>query len=202
MKIIKLIAILLIFLIIFISIYLIHINFFFIDVIFYSAIFDTILASIITILILCFNDYFKIFLFFEKLQISIIFLLIGYSISISIPTVVDRSLSFYILEKIDQRDGGIKKSSFEEIFIKEYMAEHQLVKVRLTEQLKSGTIIIEDGCVKITNFGKKMVKFSKNIRKHFLAKKRLLLDKYTDELIDISKIDNIDKKIINSYKCN
>ena len=196
MKIIKLIYSLLLFFVILITIYIFHINFFYVDVIFYSAIFDGVLATIITSLVLWFKKYFKIFSFFEKIQIFIICLLIGYSFAISVPTVIDRSLSFYILEKIQERGGGIKKSSFQEIFSKEYMAEHQLVEVRLTEQVVSGTIIIENGCVKITKLGKTLSSISQYFRKHFLAKKRLLSGQYTDELIEITK-----NKRIESYKC-
>ena len=201
MKFIILIITLLIFFILLTSIYLFHINFFHVNVIFYSAIFDTILATLFTLLILHFVKHLNIFSFYEKFQISIICLLIGYSLSITIPTIIDRSLSFYILEKIEQRGGGIKQSSFEEIFVKEYISEYQLVNVRLTEQLMSGTIIIEDGCVKLTEFGKKLASFSQNFRKHFLAKKRLLSGEYTDKLVKLNKINSINNKTIESYKC-
>ena len=199
-KIIKFINSLLLFLLILITIYIVHINFFYVDVILYSAIFDSILAAIITSLILYFSGYFKIFSFFEKIQMFVIYLLIGYALAISVPTVIDRSLSFYILEKIQDRGGGIKKSKFKEIFSKEYLLEHQLIKVRLTEQLESGTIIIENDCVKITKLGKVMAFFSHYFRKHFLAKKRLLMGQYTNELIEISKFESVDEQI-ESYKC-
>ena len=130
----------------------------------------------------------------------VIYLLIGYALAISVPTVIDRSLSFYILEKIQDRGGGIKKSKFNEIFSKEYLLEHQLIKVRLTEQLESGTIIIENDCVKITKLGQAMAFFSHYFRKHFLAKKRLLMGQYTNELIEISKFKSVDEQI-DSYKC-
>lgn len=200
MKIIKFINSLLLFLLILITIYIIHVNFFNVDVILYSAIFDSLLAAITTSIILYFNKYFKIFSFFEKIQMFIIYLLIGYSFAISVPTVIDRSLSFYILEKIQNRGGGIKKSKFKEIFSKEYLLEHQLIKVRLTEQLESGTITIENDCVKITKLGQVMAFFSRYFRKHFLAKKRLLMGKYTNELIEISKFESEDVQI-DSYKC-
>lgn len=200
MKIIRFINSLLIFLLSLITIYIVHVNFFYVDVIFYSAIFDSILAAITTSLILNFFEYFKIFSFFEKLQMFVIYLLIGYALSISVPTVIDRSLSFYILEKIQDRGGGIKKSKFKEIFSKEYLLEYQLVKVRLTEQLESGTIIIENDCVKITKLGKVMAFFSRYFRKHFLAKKRLLMGQYTNELIEIPKFEPVNVQI-DSYKC-
>jgi len=79
---------------------------------------------------------FETFGLFEKFLINCIFLLVGYSIAISIPTVIDRSLSFYILEKINQRGGGIQLERFEEVFTREYVKEHRLEDVRITKQLE------------------------------------------------------------------
>jgi hypothetical protein len=76
---------------------------------------------------------------FERAQLLVIMLLAGYALAISVPTVIDRSLSFYILEKLQQRGGGIRYAAFEQVFTQEYLKEHRLVDVRLTEQLESGT---------------------------------------------------------------
>jgi hypothetical protein len=201
-KIKRLITSLFLFFVILIVIYITHINFFYVNVIFYSAILDGILAAITTTFLLKYNEYFKIFSFFEKVLIFIIYLLLGYSLAVSIPTIIDRSLSFYILEKIQEKGSSIKERKFEELFTKEYMIEHQLVKVRLTEQLESGTIVIENGCVKLTKLGETLASMSRNFRKHFLAKKRLLSGKYTNELTKISKFNSKDIKNKELYKCN
>jgi hypothetical protein len=201
-KIKRLITSLFLFFVILIVIYITHINFFYVNVIFYSAILDAILAAITTTLLLKYNKYFKIFSFFEKVLIFIICLLLGYSLAVSIPTIIDRSLSFYILEKIQEKGSSIKERKFEELFTREYMIEHQLVKVRLTEQLESGTIVIENGCVKLTKLGETLASMSRNFRKHFLAKKRLLSGKYTNELTKISKFNSRDIKNKELYKCN
>jgi len=169
------------FVIFYVITYLIHINFFQVDVVFYAAIVDGVIASFLMLIVLI---LLKVFKAFEKFLLICIFLLIGYSIAISVPTVIDRSLSFYILEKIQQRGGGIKLDSFEEVFTKEYVKEHRLVDVRLTEQIQSGTITIENGCVKITEKGKNITQFSRYFRIHFLPKKRLLMGQYSDDLTD------------------
>lgn len=188
MKIIKSLIGLFLYLLILIIIYIIHIKFFSVKVVLFSAILDVFIATIITFLIIFLSNFSKIFTTFEKLQMLIIYLLVGYSIALSVPTIIDRSLSFYILEKIDQRGGGVKEISLEKIFKEEYISEHRLIDVRLTEQLESGTIIIENNCVKITNKGKIFVYIIINFRKHLLPKKRLLKNEYTDALIDIFKI--------------
>ena len=201
MKIIKFAYILLIFLSILISIYFLHIKFFYVDVVFYSALIDVFFATIIIIVILWFKNNFTIFSFFEKFQISVICFLIGYSLSISVPTLIDRSLSFYILEKIQEKGGSIKRSSFQELFVNEYMEDHQLIKIRITEQLESGTIIIENNCVKITKLGEMLSSFSKFFRKNFLSDKRLLDGEYTNRLVNNQNFNSQDK-IDEVYKCD
>jgi len=111
--------------------------------------------------------------------------------------VIDRSLSFYLLEKIQQRGGGIRLASFQRVFTDEYVKEHRLVDVRLTEQLKSGTIVILDGCVKLTPRGKYLANFSRYFRRTFLPSKRLLMGEYTDALTDPFRYS----RVAVNYKC-
>ncbi len=161
-----------------------HITFFKVNVVLYSTIFDGILATIISAIILFSWRHFQILSLFEKTQMVIIWLLAVYAFAISIPTVIDRSLSFYILEKIQQRGGGISLDRFEDIFTREYVKEHRVVDVRITEQVESGTIRITDGCVILTDWGDSLAHFSRYFRKHFLPKQRLLMGEYSDDLTD------------------
>lgn len=174
----------LIFLFALLGIYLVHVTFFHINVVLYDSVLDALLAAAITGAVLFGLRYFCVLNHFEKFQLIAIWLLVGYSLAISIPTVIDRSLSFYILEKIQQRGGGIKYSQFSEVFTKEYVVEHRLVDVRLTEQQESGTIVIKNGCVVLTERGKELAAFSRSFRKNFLPKKRLLMGEYSDDLTD------------------
>jgi hypothetical protein len=162
----------------------IHAHFFSVDVVFYSALFDASISAVLLFFILGALGYLKHFNGLELLQMTLILLLSGYIYAISIPTVIDRSLSFYILEKIAQRGGGINKSAMETIFTKEYVKEHRLVDVRLTEQLESGTIYIENNCIKLTDWGKALARFSRFYRTNLLPKNRLLMGERTDDLTD------------------
>ena len=166
------------------GIYWLHVTYFRVDVVLYSAVADGMLATVIAVGLLYLWRSFNIFNGFEKLQLAAIWFLGGYIFAISIPTVIDRSLSFYILEKIQQRGGGIQLAKFEEVFTKEYVTEHRLVDVRLTEQQQSGTITIQDGCVKLTARGAQLASFSRFFRKNLLPKQRLLMGNYTDALTD------------------
>ena len=161
-----------------------YINFFRVNVVFYSAIYAAIIALFVYTAILYLAPLFRIFNFYEKLNAIVIAGLLGYVFAISLPTFIDRSLSLYILEKLQQRGGGIQLSKFHYIFTEEYMMEHKLVDIRLTEQSESGTIVIDGDCVRLTARGDQLASFSRFFRKYLLPPKRLLLDEYTDILID------------------
>ncbi|GAA0708509.1 hypothetical protein [Dokdonella soli] len=165
-------------------IYVVHMRFGQVDVVFYASAEDVLAATVIVASALFAFRLFGVFCNFEKIQIATICLLVGYALAISVPTVVDRSLSFYILEKLQQRGGGIRMDAFEFIFTHEYVKEHRLVDVRLTEQLQSGTIRIENGCVHLTSKGNFLAAASRWFRKNLLPRQRLLMGKYTDDLTD------------------
>ena len=184
MKYLKLVAATAVYAILLLVIYLLHVRYVPVNVVFYSAILDAVLATILTATLIATVRWFKVFTSFETLQLCCIWLLLGYSFAISVPTVIDRSLSFYILEKLQQRGGGIKLDAFDQVFTQEYVKEHRLVDVRLTEQQQSGTIEIKDGCVKLTAWGQTIASSSRYFRANFLPKQRLLMGKYSDDLTD------------------
>ncbi len=172
------------FVVVLLAIYYIHVTMFRVDVVFYATVADGVLAALVTGVLVFVIGHFRALTAFEKSQLIVIWLLSGYAFAITIPTVIDRSLSFYILEKLQQRGGGIKQDSFEWVFTQEYVREHRLVDVRLTEQLKSGTIIIQHGCVKLTDKGQRVASFGRYFRQHLLPKQRLLMGEYSDDLTD------------------
>lgn len=113
------------------------------------------------------------------------------------PAIIDRSLSIYILEKLEQRGGGIRYDSMPSVFINEYIPEHHLTDIRITEQLESGTIGLKDGCVYLTERGKAVVAMTRFYRTHVLPKHRKIMGQYTDALTDPFRNSVQDV----SYKC-
>jgi hypothetical protein len=111
-------------------------------------------------------------------------ILLGYIFAISVPTVIDRSLSIYILEKLDQRGGAIALRAMNEIFVKEFIPEHRLMDARMTEQTTSGTVTIDNGCVKLTPRGRHIAAFTRFYRTHLLPKNRVLMGEVSDDLTD------------------
>lgn len=173
-----------VFIVLLLSIYTAHALFFPVQVVLYSAVLDGVMAAIVTGLLLLLAKRRLAFNGFERVLLTAFWLLGGFSFAITVPTVLDRSLSFYILEKLQQRGGGIRADAIGEVFVNEYMPEFRLVDVRLTEQQQSGTITVEDGCVKLTPRGDALASFSRFVRTHFLPKHRFLAGEYTDALVD------------------
>jgi hypothetical protein len=165
-------------------IYVLHVHNVPVDVVFYSAMFDGVLATVVCLVLVVVFGWATGFSRFELAQTVGVWLLIGYAFAISVPTVIDRSLSFYILEKLQQRGGGIKLDAFEQVFTQEYVKEHRLVDVRLTEQQRSGTLTIRNGCVSLTEWGETIATASRYFRNHFLPKQRLLMGQYSADLTD------------------
>ncbi|MEZ5701267.1 MAG: hypothetical protein R3E42_03815 [Burkholderiaceae bacterium] len=179
------------------GVYLAHMRFLPVDVVFYASIADGVVAALLMGLALLALRAFRVFTGLEKAQLVVIWLLMGYAFAISVPTVIDRSLSFYILEKLQQRGGGIQRERFADVFTREYLPEHRLVDVRLTEQQASGTIVIENGCVKLTAKGRELATASRYFRQHFLPKRRLLMGTYSADLTDPFR----QSPDIEDYKC-
>lgn len=162
----------------------IHMRFFSVNVVLYAAMIDAVFAILFCAAVMWATGQARRFTGLERTLLVLFWVLGGYSFAISIPTVVDRSLSFYILEKLQQRGGGIQQARMKDVFINEYMVEHRLVDIRLTEQLESGTITISDGCVRLTGKGQRVASLGRFYRTHLLPRHRLIMGGYSDDLTD------------------
>ena len=169
----------------FLVINVVHFLFFKVDVVLY----DTLLDALIALAIFA-ASYIALPIGWRglsRLEVSLSFaagLLLAGLYALSVPTVIDRSLSIYILEKLAQRGGAIRQDAFAGIFVNEYMPEHRLVDIRLTEQLASGTITVKDGCVTLTPKGRRIAEATRYFRTHVLPKRRMIMGAYTDDLTD------------------
>jgi len=167
-----------------VALYWVHVRYLRVDVVLYSALLDVVLGASAMALVLFATRGIALYDGYEKAQLVVVWLLGGCLVAVLVPTVIDRSLSFYILEKLQQRGGGIQLARFDEVFTQEYVREHRLVDVRLTEQVASGTVEIRDGCVRLTGRGVRAAEFSRFFRAQFLPRHRLLGSDYSDDLVD------------------
>jgi hypothetical protein len=185
------------FIVLLMSFHFIHMRFLPVNVVLFSALIDALIAACVTTALTARLFRKQEFSFLEHALLIVIWLLGGYAFAISVPTIIDRSLSFYILEKLQQRGGAIRQASFEDIFRVEYLVEHRLVDVRLTEQLQSGTITITNGCVKLTDKGNQIADLSRFYRAQMLPRQRLLMGQYSNALVDPFRSSDKEK----DYKC-
>jgi hypothetical protein len=172
-----------VFVVLMLAVYVVHVWNFPVPVVLYSAILDAVLAAVAATVLLILVPRNPLG-GFERGLLVCLWLVGGFAFAISVPTVLDRSLSFYILEKLQQRGGGIREEALPAVFVNEYMPEFRLVDVRITEQLQSGTITVANGCVRLTPRGNALASFSRFFRLHLLPKQRLLAGEYTDALVD------------------
>jgi hypothetical protein len=170
------------YIVILLATYYINIRFFRVNVVGFTAIIDGVIATVLAGALLFLLKWFRAMEKFERVLLVVIYLLGGFGFAIAIPTVVDRSLSLYILQKLDQRGGGIKEDQIGWVFVNEYVPEDRLVDVRLTEATQSGTVVIKDGCVILTDKGRLLADFSTWFHEYMLPKQRLLNGQYTDDL--------------------
>jgi hypothetical protein len=164
--------------------YVLHVWYVPVPVVLYGALIDAALAAVVTLAVVLVLRRRLPFTGFERVLLVGIWLLGGFAFAITIPTVLDRSLSFYILEKLQQRGGGIREVELEQVFVTEYIPEFRLMDVRVTEQLNSGTVTIENGCVRLTPRGEMLASFSRFFRLNLLPKQRILDGAPTDALVD------------------
>jgi hypothetical protein len=162
----------------------IHCNMFQVNVVLYSALQDVVISVVISGLASWFVIFRKGIPAIAFLELLIIFGLSGYIYALSIPTIIDRSYSIYILEKLEQQGGKLKQAAFDEAVIQEFTREHRLTDVRLTEQEQSGTVTVTNGCVALTEKGQMVVSFTRWYREHMLPQHRLLMGTYTNDLIN------------------
>jgi hypothetical protein len=197
-KFVSIVALIATYLAVFLVVNSVHFQFFSVRVVLYDAMLDAVIAGIIVTPIGLLWARRLLPMTREEATLSLVvgFLLITLY-ALAFPTVIDRSLSVYILEKLDQRGGRISAASFDAILKQEYFPEYQLVDIRLTEQVNSGTIAIKNGCVTLTNWGATVIRFTRFYREHVLPKHREIMGRFTDELTHPFQ----NSAVVVPYKC-
>jgi len=153
-----------------------------VNVVLYGALSDVVVSTAIAGLASWYVIFCKEVNHLVFAQLVVIFVLLGYIFAITVPTVIDRSFSLYILEKLQQNGGSVRQSAFDGAIVEEFMREHRLSDARLTEQLQSGTITIKDGCVALTPRGQLIASLALWYQEHMLPQHRLLMGTYSNDL--------------------
>jgi hypothetical protein len=170
--------------VLFMLISFVHFQLITVKVVMYSAFVDVLVSAAVVAIVIGFTGWFVAGFWIEITLAIAVGALLSALYAVLVPTVIDRSLSVYMLEKVEQLGGGVRQDAFLRMFKDEYPREHRVVDIRLTEQITSGTITLNNGCVHLTPRGTEVVKITRFYRKHLLPQKRDILGDISDDLTD------------------
>ena len=86
------------------------------------------------------------------------------------PTAIERSLSVYLLERLESSQGMLSISDFNNIAEHDYFNDMSVIETRIDEQVSTGSIVIIDNKVVITDKGKRLVKIFSFVKRYLLPK--------------------------------
>ena len=118
-------------------------------IIFYQGLFSIVVTSLIIA---------PIFFIYKKFTLEIFgyflfSIMFCYSFLITVPTLLDRSISLYILATISE-ERKINKEEIENYFVSGFVLKNKAIDKRLDEQIFTKNIIINNNNYEITNRGK------------------------------------------------
>lgn len=182
----------------FFAINLAHFHWWPVSVILYACLWDIFLATTVTsALYYGLRRHSGPLTWIETGLVNVAAVLVLFVYAILGPTVIDRSLSIYIVETIDQRGGEVAEAAMPRIIVSEFMDEYHVSDVRMTEQVTSETVRIEDGCIHLTAKGKRLAAFTSWYRATLLPKRRRIGERVTDVL---TRQPNPDRRKV-SFEC-
>ncbi len=110
------------------------------------------------------------------LPVAVIYVLLGYCFIITIPTLLDRAISVYMIAVVAQSGArGLSKAEIQEGFLRDYVEGGFTVEKRLNEQLVSGFFVEHEGQFLVTDKGR----FVYDVNR-FLARLFRIPTKYTE----------------------
>ena len=146
----------------------IHLNLFTYSVFLYSSTFDLCLALLITYVF--YGIFNKNFFLNNKLLIAIfsyLHFVTFFLFIIFFNVVIERSLSLYILERLNQTN-PLTIIELNENIRNNYFDDMNVIDTRIVEQISSGNITMHDNQIFLTDQGKSLVNFVRMYKKYFL----------------------------------
>lgn len=93
---------------------------------------------------------------------------------ITFPVTFDRSITMFLLARIEREDGRLDNASLEKLYIREYLQDMRQIDRRVEEQLLSGNIRIDHGHIRITPQGRHLLAGGRTIGRWFGADPRFV----------------------------
>ncbi|PHP19767.1 hypothetical protein CG471_10425 [Sphingobium sp. IP1] len=76
---------------------------------------------------------------------------------ITFPVTFDRSITMFLLARIERQDGQLDARALEDVYTREYLGEMRQIDRRVEEQTMSGNIRVEHGRIHITPQGRRLL---------------------------------------------
>ncbi|WBQ16834.1 hypothetical protein [Sphingobium yanoikuyae] len=76
---------------------------------------------------------------------------------ITFPVTFDRSITMFLLARIERQDGQLDARALGDVYTREYLGEMRQIDRRVEEQTMSGNIRVEQGRIHITPQGRRLL---------------------------------------------
>ncbi|WP_176596439.1 MULTISPECIES: hypothetical protein [Sphingobium] len=93
---------------------------------------------------------------------------------ITFPVTFDRSITMFLLARIERHDGELDAAGLERLYMREYLGDMRQIDRRVAEQALSGNIRIDQGHIHITPQGRRLLAGGRVIGGWFGADPRFL----------------------------
>ena len=96
------------------------------------------------------------------------------SFLIVFPVTFDRSITMFLLARIERQDGQLDARGLERVFVRQYLGDLRQIDRRIAEQSLSGTIRVERGRIHITPQGRRLLEGARLVGGWFGADPRFV----------------------------
>ena len=79
------------------------------------------------------------------------------SFLITFPVTFDRSITMFLLARIERHDGQLDTQELEQLYVREYLGDMRQIDRRVQEQSLSGNIRVDQGRIRITPQGRRLL---------------------------------------------
>jgi hypothetical protein len=100
--------------------------------------------------------------------VAVIHVLLGYSFVITVPSLLDRSISIYMIAAVAQSgEQGLTRAELQDAFVRNYVEGNTTVEKRLHEQIVSGHMSEQNGKFRITDKGRFVYELNRTLARAF-----------------------------------
>lgn len=106
-----------------------------------------------------------------------------YSFHITLPTIIDRSISLFVLSRMEGGSAGVPVEDLQASFIKGYVHNYSAICRRLDEQLISGNVVFQNNKYYLTKNGEDILKVLRWIARLVKRNEYYITDSSSEKLL-------------------